>query len=168
MKKNKVINGFKICTKCVDNKPLEDYNLDTKGRPQSACKKCAYKLYNSSIQLKKNYQKRKQDPVFVLKSRIRSQVWQYLNGNKSQTTFKLLGWTTDDLVNKLGEKGENLDHKIPISWFKDNTPVNIIWNLNNLQWVSERYNKTKRNSWRDDVNLEYLELVKNYLKDQYQ
>ena len=54
-----------------------------------------------------------------------------------------------------------------MSWFEDSTPVDIIWNLHNLQIVDKKYNQTKLNLFHDRIPQECLNEVKKYIKEQY-
>jgi hypothetical protein len=124
----------------------------------------------------KNYQKTTQlakyhnDPVYRTKKIIGNQIRQFLKGHKNKKTELLLGYTYLNFIEKIGipKKDEHIDHKIPITWFKDNTPVNIVWNLYNLQIVNKTYNKTKLNTFNDIVDLDYLNKIKDYIKEEYQ
>jgi hypothetical protein len=124
----------------------------------------------------KNYQKTTQlikyhtDPIYRTKKIIGNQIRQFLKGYKNKKTELLLGYTYLNFIEKIGipKKDEHIDHKIPITWFKDNTPVNIVWNLYNLQIVDKTYNKTKLNTFNDIVDLDYLNKIKDYIKEEYQ
>ena len=85
---------------------------------------------------------------------------------KITSTYNELGYTPQELYDVVGPKidGCDLDHKVPISWFKKGTPVNIVNSLNNLQWISSKYNRAKQNFWFDNINIEYYEMIKPYLK----
>jgi hypothetical protein len=87
------------------------------------------------------------------------------NGNK---TFSLLSYSFDDFINRIGSKtqGYHLDHKIPVSWFKEFDP-NIIYNLDNLHWITADENLKKKNTYSHPVPISYWEIAKPFLKDQY-
>lgn len=128
------------------------------------------------LQYIKEYQKINQpikyatDPIYKTKKLIGNQIRNFLKGNKNKKTEILLGYSYQEFVEKIGipKKSEHIDHKIPMSWFEDNTPVNIIWNLHNLQIVDKKYNQTKLNLFHDSIPQEYLNKIKKYIKKQYE
>ena len=114
--------------------------------------------------------KYKTDPLFRIQRILSTQVWSYLSGkDKSQRTMQLIGYTAEELVIRLGERqpGFDLDHKIPVTWFKENTPLNLIWDLNNLQWIDTKKNQSKGNRFPHPVPKEYLQLAILHIKDEY-
>lgn len=114
--------------------------------------------------------KYKTDPLFRVQRILSTQVWSYLSGkDKSQRTMQLLGYTADELVVQLGDRqpGFDLDHKIPITWFKENAPLNVIWNLNNLQWIDAEENQIKGNRYMTPVSEDYLQIAMPYILESY-
>ena len=110
------------------------------------------------------------DEVFRLKCKLRAQVCSYLTGkNKSESTEKLIGYTVKQFIEMHGEGkvSYDLDHKIPLSWFKQNTPIDIIWNLSNLHWIPLRENRSKNNKYMTAVSDEYYELAAPYILEEY-
>lgn len=131
-----------------------------------------YRLKNKDTYKKyiKDYKKkrRNKDNIFRTIENIRSHVSKYLKNNKGNIkTEKLLGYTYDTFIKTIGivPKGYHLDHKVPISWFKNNTPINIIWHLDNLQIVTEKYNKQKLNLHSDKISTEYRNTIKEWIQD---
>jgi hypothetical protein len=127
------------------------------------------------LQYIKEYQKINQpikyatDPIYKTKKLIGNQIRNFLKGNKNKKTEILLGYSYQEFIEKVGipKKNEHIDHKIPMAWFEENTPVDIVWNLHNLQIVDKKYNQTKLNLFHDSVPQEYLNEVKKYIKEQY-
>ena len=104
--------------------------------------------------------------------RLRIQIWGWLKKKGIEKTLKtkeLLGYNFNQFEEKIGNPlpNQQLDHKIPLSWFIDETPVNILFNLENLHYIDEKINKTKSNSYCDKVNDEYKQLVLKYIKPKY-
>lgn len=89
-----------------------------------------------------------------------------LGTEKTTSTYNELRYTPQELHNKIGPKieGHDLDHKIPISWFIKQTPINIVNSLCNLQWVSSKYNRAKQNFWFDNITIEYFNIIKPFIK----
>ena len=68
----------------------------------------------------------------------------------------------------LGENKWNVDHKIPISWFKKETPFNIVNHLSNLHPMWWNENNTKSNNYSTSIDDIYHKLIMDYIqKDKY-
>jgi hypothetical protein len=110
------------------------------------------------------------DANYRVQKILSSQIWSFLNGKtKSNRTMELLGYTAQDFVQMigLGSDSEQIDHKIPVTWFKKDTPLNIIWDLANLQWIDIKENQSKGNRFAHPVSKEYLQLAILHIKDEY-
>jgi hypothetical protein len=128
-----------------------------------------YKEYISSYQKLNQTKKYHTDAKYKTKKILDNQIRAFLKGTKNTKTKELLGYNYDEFINKIGTPkiNEHIDHKIPKTWFKENTPINIIWGLDNLQIVSSNYNKRKYNTFCDNVCKEYKDIVKEYIKEEY-
>ena len=87
---------------------------------------------------------------------------------KNSKTEELLGYTAKKLRDHLNNfnndwDGMHIDHKIPVDWFDDNTPLHIINHLDNLWLVESKYNLEKQARWCNFPSKEYLEIAKQYL-----
>ncbi len=110
------------------------------------------------------------DGYYRIQKILSSQVWSFLSGKtKSSRTMKLLGYTAKDFVEilGLGLEDQQVDHKIPITWFVEDTPLNIVWSLDNLQWIDAKQNRSKGNRFADPVSEEYLQQVIPYIKGDF-
>jgi len=92
--------------------------------------------------------------------------------DKTSSTKTLLGYSAQELkehLDKLGMnwKTDHIDHKIPITWFKPETPCYVVNDLRNLQPLEESINKTKLNFFMTPVSLEYLNIAKEWIKEEY-
>lgn len=122
---------------------------------------------------RRKYQTMKDNPETYNKHKLRTQVQHYFSSkSKTEKTEELLGYTLDVFydyfekeINSFVEKGEkyHIDHKIPLSWFKENTPISIIWDLRNLQITSANYNVSKCNKFMDEVPTDYLQEAVKYI-----
>lgn len=113
--------------------------------------------------------KYKTDPLFRIQRILSVQLWSYLSGkDKSERTMQLVGYTAEELIIQLGEResGFDLDHKIPITWFKKTTPLSIVWHLGNLQWIDATENRAKGNRYMTPVSEEYLQLALPFIKEE--
>ena len=88
---------------------------------------------------------------------------------KNLKTEELLGYNFTQFEEKIGTPlpNQQLDHKIPLSWFIDETPVSILFSLENLHYIDENINKTKSNSYCDKVSNEYKQSILKYIKTKY-
>ena len=87
---------------------------------------------------------------------------------KNAKTKELLGYTAKELRDHLNTfnsnwNGMHIDHKIPINWFDNNTPLTVINHLDNLWLVEGKYNLEKQDKWCNVPSKEYLEIAKQYL-----
>lgn len=91
------------------------------------------------------------------------------NLSKTDTTKVLLGYSLKDFTDKFPNipKNYHIDHKIPISWFIQETPPNIINALDNLQLLQSTINIKKRNFYSDKISKEFYEKIIGFIKDKY-
>jgi hypothetical protein len=95
-----------------------------------------------------------------------------LNQIKSSSTYTLLKYTPQELKEHLDNLGmdwdkHHIDHKIPITWFKPETPPHIVNDLRNLHPLEESINKSKNNRYNHIVDEDYLHIVKEWIKEEY-
>jgi len=121
---------MKKCTKCKEEKPLEEFNKDKEKKDgrRSACKECSKQYYENNrekiIEQRKGYNKqyyennkekrnrllrerRKNDPEFRLRMNIRGAFRHFLKGNKEKLTSEYLkdcGYTRKELTKHLEEQ----------------------------------------------------------------
>jgi hypothetical protein len=117
--------------------------------------------------------RRAEDLEYRTKDTLRSNISNYLRGRvKAGATQQILGYTFDDfwqefeldiLAFRLYGISYEVDHKIPISWFSQQAPISLIWDLRNLQIIEAGYNSKKRNYWAHPVDDQYYKLVMPFL-----
>lgn len=142
------------------------------------------KTKEEKIKQKKEYLKQywlKNKHVTVLRNLMKN-TKEKLNTNKQNTLIVELkytplqfknhienqftkGMTWNNLSNK--KDGWNVDHKIPLSWFKNETPNYIVNHLFNLQPLWKKDNLKKSNKYYTPVNEEYYLLIKKYIKEKH-
>lgn len=116
-----------------------------------------------------SYRRYKSDPAYRVRRVLCSQIWSFLKGKtKKDTTSKLLGYTYNDFVIKLGtgKPSQEIDHKIPSTWFNEGTPVAIVWHLDNLQWIDSVNNRSKGNRYAHQVTEDYLQIALPYIREE--
>jgi len=101
-----------------------------------------------------------------------------LGTKKTQPALLELGYTPDDFKKHieilfkenmywgnigLGEGKWNIDHKIPVTWFKQKTPFYLVNNLMNLEPIWWVENNKKSNKYSTPICLEYFNLIKEYI-----
>lgn len=105
-------------------------------------------------------------------SRWRDLLKRSKNGIKSKSTQELLGYSAEQLKEYLDTQGmdwskHHIDHKIPLSWFKKDTPPHIVNDLRNLQPSLPEENQSKSNIFGDSVPSSYIYDIETYVKKQY-
>lgn len=94
------------------------------------------------------------------------------NQSKNNSTYKLLGYTSYELKEHLEKQGidwelHEIDHRIPLTWFKPKTPPHIVNDLRNLQPLTKEENVAKGNRFCSPTPSSYINEIKSYIKDKY-
>jgi hypothetical protein len=89
---------------------------------------------------------------------------------KTGSTQTLLGYSAQELKEHLDKQGMNwetdhIDHIIPLSWFKEDTPIHIVNDLRNLKPLSAQENLKKSNKFGFMKDCSYINDIEKYLKD---
>lgn len=101
---------------------------------------------------------------YILKETLKK-----LDKNKTDKTIVLLGYSPKELKVYLESLSPSwfdyeIDHKIPLTWFISETPVNLVNDFRNLQLLDKSKNSSKRNFYMDNVDPDYFDEVKQYIK----
>ena len=192
MRKEKSIK-LKQCVVCKVEKPKSEYNLN-----QQKCKSCEnlklfkcykcntvkhydefgkdkYRSSGISSRCKKCHQEEKRNKTRKITISRKSRMFfrdclKRLNKNKSSNVYDMLGYTKEDFKNKFPilPSGYDIDHCIPLSWFKEDTPISISCSLHNLQLLSSSENNKKSNLYYDKPSdNQYFKICKPYIKEKY-
>lgn len=151
------------CYKCQIIKNYGDFDKDKfrKSGIASRCKKCT--------QLVKKNKPRK--ITITRRSRMFfKDCLKRLNQSKVSNVYTILGYTSEEFKFKfpLIPSGYDIDHCIPLSWFKEDTPISISCALSNLQLLEHSINIKKNNLYYDKpVDNEYFINCKKYIKEKY-
>jgi len=138
-----------------------------------------YKEYNKNFHIKNPlYLREYEQKTNILYPHLRkwrnilSQTLRRLNKEKSTSTQILLGYSAQELKEYLDNIGmdwnyHHIDHKIPVTWFKSDTPIHVVNDLRNLQPLPPQENRTKLNVFMTPVPSDYLEIVKKWIKEEF-
>jgi hypothetical protein len=174
--------GYIKCSKCSENKSLNNFVRNKNGRYKKVCKDCR------TIQILNNRRNRDMSDYYKkdYKRNIHIYTWRnllrnYLNRKslrKLDTTFNMLKYSHIELKNHIESLfSENMnwsnygnywqiDHIVPVSIFKDDTPSYIVNALENLRPIEKEINNIKSNNISDD-NYELVNKYKTYIKENY-
>jgi hypothetical protein len=103
----------------------------------------------------RNKVRRKIDPLFLLKGRLRVRFRHVLvqkNLDKRASVLTLLGCSIEELYAHLGPKpteDAQIDHIIPLAFAKSEEDTHKLWNYRNLQWLSREDNLNKKAAMPD-------------------
>lgn len=110
------------------------------------------------------------DKEFRIQTKLNLQIIKYLRQHQNVNKLpKLLGYSVKDFINEIGspKKGYDIEHKIPKSWFKEGTPISVIWDLRNLQILLSKENKSKGNRYYHPIKEDYRKEIKGFIKEKY-
>lgn len=181
----------KICVFCSINQPITNYikNKQCFLGVNNKCKSCQ-KIYNS------NYNKHNKEKILkynVEYNKTYNKKWSDRNKHirkwrnilyrclihkgkcKDNKTECMLGYSYDDFKKHIEIQFRNnlcwdnchIDHKIPLTWFKSETPIWIINHLDNLHPLSPTENISKLNRYSHNISSNYNLLVKEWVLDKY-
>lgn len=112
------------------------------------------------------------NPQTKINKKLRSSIKNVFNTwsiNKEYKSYDYLDYTSSQFLERFPEipKGMDIDHKIPLSWFEVDSPINILFHLDNLQLLKESENRSKKNYWAHPVSQSYYDLVLPHIKPEY-
>jgi Zn ribbon nucleic-acid-binding protein len=123
--------------------------------------------YRAKEWIKNKY---KNNEEFRIQTKLNLQIIKYLRQSQNITKLpSILGYNVNDFIKKVGspKNNEDIDHKVPISWFEKETPISIIWSLENLQIIESTINKSKSNHYNHPISDEYKQSILKYIKTKY-
>ena len=96
-----------------------------------------------------------------------------LNQPKQNSTKNLLKYSANQLNEHLLKLGmdwntQDIDHRIPISWFRVDTPPHIVNHLSNIHPLNKKDNVIKGNRFAHPVEEAYYHEVFPFIKNTYQ
>ena len=174
----KYSNNYYLNNKESHSKWMKEYY--NKNKEQIILKSKQYRLNHPEYQ--KEYYNKNKEKIF---QNIKE--WEYNNPhirrwrnllnntitfNKTDSTEFLLGYNYQQLKEHLESQGidwnnHQIDHKIPISWFIEDTPPYIVNDLRNLHPITPKENQSKSNIFGTPIPLSYIYDIEQYIKSQY-
>ena len=172
-KEFKEFNKHKACLYGISNKCKQcvheyrgKYNKDNKSK---------ILIYNTNFN--KTYNKKwAEEHAHICRWReMLYRCLKYKGKKKNGKTEKLLGYSVSIFkqhiehmfIENMNWDNVQIDHKIPLSWFNESTPVNLINHLDNIQPLFSKENTAKLNRFSHPISEEYYLLIKNYVKPKY-
>ena len=91
---------------------------------------------------------------------------------KDTVEYLELGYNSVELLSHLEVftldwRKNHIDHKVPVSWFKQTTPISIVNSLENLQVLSASENIAKSNKFAHPISENYYNIILKYIKKNY-
>lgn len=176
-------SGILKCNKCENYSNLSNFRLNRNGRYSRICRSCNYrdyKIYLSNLDKDtKRNRKKKYYRNSIHLNMWRSILKSYLfrkSLKKIDQTISLLGYSSMELKEHLQSMFDenmnwdnygfywHIDHIIPVSLFKDNTPVRVVNSLSNLRPLEKNKNLAKGKKL-DDNFISLINEYQTYLKD---
>jgi hypothetical protein len=167
------------CKSCKSKYDREHYIENRERRLKQSHKYNSIKIKNESWYKREcEYQKnRRKKYPHILRWRdiFNNTLTKIKQGKKTYTTKKHMGYTSDEFkIHIESQFKENqdwsnisIDHKIPITWFKPHTPLNLANHLDNLQVLTLEENITKSNYYSSKIPLDYKEKIILFIYDEY-
>jgi len=174
---------MKVCRKCLIPKEFDEFHKDSQNKDgyKFTCRECCklqdkkyyidnsaeiltkqkiYRKSNRKIYRDNERSKRSSDPIFRLKKNLRTRLSEYvksMNISKTQSTFKIIGLSPENLRNYLQESFVNgmswenyglwhIDHIIPLSSAQSESELYKLCYYTNLQplWAIDNMKKGDR------------------------
>lgn len=151
------------CVRCKQIKERKDFPKDSSNLSgvHGSCKSCKNKL--------KRKRRYKNSLIKLVRMRFRDMLRRCGVTANSKNMLEL-GYTKEDFINKFPkiDKGYEVDHCIPLSWFEEGTPIYISCALSNLQLLDAKSNNLKKNFWcHIPSDTQYVTEALKYIKKEY-
>ena len=168
-----------ICKSCKSKYDREHYQKNKKRRLEQSHKYNSLKTkdkdwYKRECEYMKN--RRKQNPhIFRWRDIFNNTLKQVKNNKKSYSTSKHMGYSSGEFKSHIENqfnkeqswKNISIDHKVPITWFKETSPLYLVNHLENLQVLSLEENIAKSNYFASKISLDYKQKIITFIRDEY-
>ena len=168
-----------ICKSCKSEYDRRHYQKNKK-----RILKQSHKYNSIKIKDKKWYKRecdymkkrRKENPhIFRWRDIFNNTLKQVKKGKKTHSTLKHMGYSSDEFKSHIENQFNidqnwgniSIDHKIPITWFKNTTPLYLVNHLENLQILTLEENIAKGNYFASKVSLDYKQKIITFIRDEY-
>jgi hypothetical protein len=176
---HKKTNFYSRCKPCKSQYDKEHYRLNKERRLKQS------NDYNKIKTKDKNWYKReckymkdrrkKLPYIFRWRDIFNRTFQQVKNNKKSYTTEKYMGYSAEEFrifIESQFTQDQNwgnisIDHKIPMTWFKKTTPLNLVNDLKNLQILTLKENIAKSNYYSSEIDLDYYKDIITFIKNKY-
>jgi len=153
------------CIRCKEIKERKYFSKDrsNKSEVHGSCKKCKNKI------ARKRKRKYKNTVIKLVRMRFRDML-RRCGKEANNKNMVELGYTKEDFINKFPkiEKGFEVDHCIPLSWFEEGTPIYISCSLSNLQLLDAKTNNLKKNFYcHIPSDSQYVTEALKYIRKEY-
>lgn len=168
--------GKRRCFVCKNIKNIEEFNKDkcASGGISYRCKSCSYKR---KLTRNEDYRKRRREYDKMRKDRPERKLRMFikdcfrrLKNNPNTNIDKILGFSKEEFLTKFPNIPSNydIDHMIPLSWFKNDTPISISCSLHNLQILERSVNIKKKNKfYHKPTDNQYFINSLPFIKEKY-
>jgi hypothetical protein len=167
------------CKSCKSEYDKKHYQKNRKKRLKQSHKYNETRIKNEAwYEREREYMKKRriQNPhIFRWRDIFNRTLKQIKNNKKSYTTIKHMGYSSEEFKThiesqfKEGQNWDNIsiDHKIPLTWFKKNTPLYLVNNLKNLQILTLKENISKNNYYSSKISFDYYNKIIIFIKEEY-
>jgi hypothetical protein len=168
-----------ICKSCKSEYDREHYQKNKKRRLEQSHKYNSIKVKDKAWYKREcEYMKkrRRENPhIFRWRDIFNNTLKQVKDNKKSSSTIKHMGYSSDEFKTHIenqfnqDQSWENvsIDHKVPITWFKKETPLHLVNHLENLQVLSLEENIAKSNYFSSKISLDYKQKIIIFIQDKY-
>jgi len=104
------------------------------------------------------------NPSYKIRNLFHNLKNRFQNGHGKEEYKIIKDYIENLFIENMNWNTIEIDHKIPITWFKLDTPLILINDLRNLQPLFTEDNRNKAASYCHPVEKEYYDLIINYIK----
>ncbi len=170
-----IVNHTEEEKKASLKRALDKYNKTPKGKATNKKNQTLWlKTPKGKATIQKNVKKwRMNNPHMVRWRHLLKSALLRLNQPKQDSTKNLLKYSANQLNEHLLKLGYNkdihsIDHRIPVSWFRNDTPPHIVNHLSNIHPLNKKDNEIKGNRFAHSIEEAYYYESFPFIKNMYQ
>ena len=107
---------------------------------------------------------RKNNPSYKIRNLFHNLKRRFQNGHGKEDHKVIKDYIESLFIGDMNWGNIEIDHKIPITWFKSLTPLIYINDLRNLQPLFIKDNRSKAATYCHPIEEEYYNIIKMYIK----